>query len=198
MWSVRPKGGAYTMAETMADGVNEASQNASDKGPFEKGTGDVAATDGGTVEERLAAAQREAAANLDGWQRARADFVNYRKRAEKELEQAFSHGTVDTLRRLLPVIDDFDRAVQNVPADRAEDDVLKGFNLIHRKFTSLLETAGVRVINPAGEPFDPLYHEAIGHDDGTDVPNGHVSTVLQKGYLHGDKVIRPALVRVAS
>ena len=63
---------------------------------------------------------------------------------------------------------------------------------------TLLENTGIKVINPVGEEFNPAFHEAIGQDETSDVPSGHISAVLQKGYMHGDKVLRPALVRVAA
>jgi len=150
-----------------------------------------------SLEAQLTDAQAKAAEYLDGWQRARAEFANYRKRADQELTEAYAYAAVDTLRKILPVIDDFDRAISNVPKDQANDDVMKGFNLIHRKLTNLLEGAGITLINPVGEPFNPKYHEAIGTDESSDVPSGHVTAVLQKGYLYGDKVLRPALVRIA-
>ena len=150
-----------------------------------------------SLEAQLTDAQAKAAEYLDGWQRARAEFANYRKRADQERAEAYGNASVDTLRKILPVIDDFDRAISNVPQDKANDDVMKGFNLIHRKLTNLLEGSGITVINPVGEPFNPKYHEAIGTDESSDVPSGHVTAVLQKGYLYGDKVLRPALVRIA-
>jgi len=152
----------------------------------------------GSLETELTAAQAKASEYLEGWQRARADFVNYKKRADKERDEAYQNGAVDTFRKLLPVIDDFDRAIANLPADAANTDVIKGFSLIHRKLLGLLENTGVKVINPIGEVFNPSFHEAIGQDESSDVPSGHVSTVLQKGYVYGDKVLRPALVRVAA
>ena len=151
-----------------------------------------------SLETQLTEAKAKAAEYLDGWQRARADFINYKKRSEQERADAYQNAAADTLRKLLPVIDDFDRALANVPADKAEDEVIKGFGLIHRKMLSLLENAGITVINPVGEVFNPAYHEAIGQDETSDVPSGHISAVLQKGYLSGDKVLRPALVRVAA
>ena len=150
-----------------------------------------------SMEVQLSEAQAKAAEYLDGWQRARAEFANYRKRADQERAEAYGNASVDTLRKILPVIDDFDRAISNVPPDKANDEVIKGFNLIHRKLSNLLEGAGITVINPVGEEFNPKYHEAIGTDESSDVPSGHVTAVLQKGYLYGDKVLRPALVRVA-
>ncbi len=162
-----------------------------------------ASADGGkptesSLETKLSEAQSKADEYLDGWQRARAEFANFKKRAEKERDEAYQNAAVDTLRKILPIIDDFDRAMSNVPAEKAEEDIIKGFTLIHRKLLNLLENSGIKVINPVGEEFNPAFHEAIGRDDNTDVPSGHVSTVLQKGYIYGDKVLRPALVRVAA
>jgi len=150
------------------------------------------------LEAQLSEAQAKAAEYLDSWQRERASFANFRKRADKEREDLFQTAAVETYKKLLPVIDDFERAIGNVPADRAEDELLKGFTLIHRKFLTLLEGAGIKAVDPKGELFNPALHEALGHDDTNAVASGHVSTVLQKGYLYGDKVLRPALVRVAS
>jgi molecular chaperone GrpE len=151
-----------------------------------------------TLEQQLAEAKAKSAEYLEGWQRARAEFTNYKKRADKEREDIFQNAAVDTLNRLLPVIDDFDLAIANVPADKANDEVIKGFNLIHRKLIGLLDSAGIKLINPVGEMFNPAYHEAIGHDANSTVPSGHVSTVLRKGFIYGERVLRPALVRVAS
>jgi molecular chaperone GrpE len=151
-----------------------------------------------TIEAQLAEAQAKAAEYLDGWQRARAEFMNYRKRADKEREEAFQTASIDMLKKLLPVIDDFDRAVATLPVEKANDELVKGFSLIHRKLAGLLESAGIKPINPTGEAFDPAFHEALGQDDSTGLPSGHVTAVLQKGYIYGDKVLRPALVRVSA
>jgi molecular chaperone GrpE len=149
-------------------------------------------------EALLADAQAKANEYLDGWQRARAEFANYKKRAEKERDEIYQNATVESLRKVLPIIDDFDRAVANVPADKADDELIKGFSLIHRKLLTLLDNAGVKVIDPVGQEFDPAFHEAIGRDESSDVHSGHITVVLQKGYVYGDKVLRPALVRVAA
>ena len=150
------------------------------------------------LQTQLAEALAKSAEYLDGWQRARADFANYRKRVDKERDEIYQTSTVDTLRKVLPVIDDFDRAITNVPADKADDPVIKGFSQIHRKLTTILENSGIKVVNPVGEEFNPAFHEAIGQDDNSDVASGHITVVLQKGYMHGEKVLRPAVVRVAS
>ncbi|HRE47552.1 MAG TPA: nucleotide exchange factor GrpE [Aggregatilineales bacterium] len=160
-----------------------------------------AAADSPPVDLAVALAQAQAKAQeyLDGWQRARADFANYRKRADKEREDTFQLAVIDTLRKFIPVIDDFDRAMGNILTEDAEREVIKGFSLIHRKLATLLEGAGLAVIDPQGQVFDPALHEAIGQDAPTaDIPSGHISAVLQKGYRYGDRVIRPAIVRVAN
>ena len=151
-----------------------------------------------SLETQLADAQAKTAEYLDGWQRSRADFANYKKRAEQERADAYENAAAETLRKILPVLDDLDRALANVPAEKADDDVIKGFSLIYRKLLNLLEGSGIKIINPLGEEFNPDFHEAIGTDDSSDMASGHISTVLQNGYLHGDKVLRPALVRVAA
>jgi molecular chaperone GrpE len=150
------------------------------------------------VETDLSSVQAKAAEYLEGWQRSRAEFANYKKRAEKEREDIYQIAAADTLKKILPIIDDLDRAVSNLPVGKEEDDLIKGFVLIHRKLLSLLENSGIKIVNPKGEVFNPDLHEAIGTDESSDVESGHVSAVLQKGYMYGDKVLRHAMVRVAS
>lgn len=142
--------------------------------------------------------QDEARSNLEGWQRARAEFANYKKRVEGEMKSASDRGAFDALLRMLPIMDDFGRALDNVPADLVDNPWLNGTALIMKHFTKVLEAYGVDEIDPVGQTFDPHRHEAIGMDEGTDYPSGTVTATLQKGYASGDRVLRPALVRVAS
>ncbi len=189
---------AEAVSQTPESTVAESPQSVSGSdGSEEMVGGRVAEVEVEALHNQLADAQAKAAEYLDGWQRARAEFANFRRRADKEREDTYQNATVDVLTRLLPVIDDFERALNVVPAEQ-HDDVIKGFGLIYRKLVGLLEAAGVQVIDPKGQPFDPHYHEAVGRDQPTpDIPAGHVTTVMQKGYLHGNRVVRPALVRVA-
>ena len=147
--------------------------------------------------DELAAARKEAQDNLEGWQRARAEFANYKKRVERDLNENYQRAALDTLGKLLPIIDDFERAMDNTPPEIKEDTWIDGISLIQRKFEKLLEEHEIVVINPVGEPFDPHCHEAIGTDDSSDVESGHVTLTLQKGYACGKYVLRPAIVRVA-
>jgi molecular chaperone GrpE len=144
------------------------------------------------------ALRREAQANLEGWQRSRAEFLNYKKRTDREIKESRDKAGLDALAKVLPIIDDFERAVQNIPDDLKANSWVSGTALIMRKFDRLLEEFAVQRIDPTGELFDPRFHEAIGTDASTDdIPGGHVTATLQKGYVSGDRVLRPALVRVA-
>ncbi len=163
-------------------------------------TGDhpQAGTPAADLAAALAKAQAEAAEYLDGWQRARAEFANYRKRVEREKEDMRQQAAADMLASLLPIVDDFDRALGNIPAEAEEYTWTQGVVLIVSKLHALLKNSGLTEINPVGEPFDPALHEAVGADNNAEVATGHVTVVLQKGYAYGDRVLRPARVRVAN
>ncbi len=148
-----------------------------------------------TIRLELQEALAKAAENLDGWQRALAEFQNYRKRIERDrlTEQASMKG--DLIKRVLPVLDDLERALQNRPAD---DPWAGGIELIQRKLQAILEGEGVRRIEAEGLQFDPNFHEAIAQEAVEDAESGQVVEVMQQGYMLGDRVIRPAQVRVAA
>lgn len=158
---------------------------------------DAAATaPGADLEAKLQQSEARAAEYLDGLQRERAAFQNYKRRVEREradLAQVVSGGL---LLKLLPVLDDFDRAMGAVPAE-ARNQWFDGITLIRRKLEKLLDDQGVKEIEALGKPFDPNFHEAIGVDDGSDAASGTITEVLQRGYVQGERVLRPALVRVA-
>ena len=150
-----------------------------------------------TVEEQLAAAQAEAARNLDGWQRTQAEFANARKRFDKQWAEANSNATVNVIAKVIPVIDDFDRAMENVPAAVASDKWFEGIQLVHRKLNTILEHFNVVPIEAVGQPFAPTHHEALMQEPSDDYASGTVTRELQKGYRVGERVIRPSLVYVA-
>lgn len=150
-----------------------------------------------TLEEQLAAAQAEAAQNLDGWMRTQAEFANARKRMEKQRAETYQNASADVVTKLLPVLDDFERALANVPAEISENSWLEGIHLVQRKLVGILNGLNVKVIEAVGQPFDPIYHEAIMQEPSDGYESGTVSKELQKGYQVGDRVIRPSLVYVA-
>ncbi len=166
-----------------------------------QGDGAANATESGTavssLEEQLAAAQAEAAKNLDGWMRAQAEFANARKRMDKQRIEIQQRATGDQAARLLPVVDDFERALENVPEAISQDSWFEGLQLVHRKLTGILESLGVSPIEAVGQPFDPNCHEAIMQEASDQYESGIVTRELQKGYKLGDRVLRPSLVNVA-
>lgn len=154
--------------------------------------------EGTNLMQAIIDAQKEAQSNKDGWQRTLAEFTNYKKRVEKERIELFQRASLDTLKDLLPVIDDFDRAFENIPEDLSDNPWIGGVSMIQRKFETVLEKYEIEPIDPVGEVFDPNLHEAIGTDDSDEVESGHVSVTLQKGYKAGNQVLRPAMVKVAN
>lgn len=151
-----------------------------------------------TIEELLSAAQEEAARNLEGWQRALADLSNARKRFDKQTQAAYMNATVDVVTRLLPIIDDFDRALENVPDEVAGLSWFDGLSGVHRKLQRILENIQAERIEAVGQPFDPNLHEALSTEPSDEYESGTVTRELQAGYRIGERVIRPALVYVAA
>ena len=150
------------------------------------------------TQAKIEAAQAQAHEYLEGWQRARAEFANYKKRIERELKDSHSAAAGTVLRDILPAIDDFERAMSHVPENLQEVPWVGGVGMILRKLNKVLDDYDVEVIDPTGELFDPNRHEAIGMEASDEVEAGHVTATMQKGYILGDRVLRPALVRVAS
>ncbi|MBN1564002.1 MAG: nucleotide exchange factor GrpE, partial [Anaerolineae bacterium] len=145
---------------------------------------------------QLEQAETRAAEYLDSLQRERATFQNYKRRVERERTEQAQTIARNILSKLLPVIDDFHRAMDAVP-EGERDQWFEGVLLIQRKLDQLLTNEGVTEIEALGAPFDPAYHEAIGVDTESEAESGTVTQVLQRGYQHKDRVLRPAMVRVA-
>ena len=146
------------------------------------------------LQEQLEEAQAKAAENLDGWQRSQAEFINYKNRVQRDREIEYAAMKGDIIKKVLPVLDDMERALANRPEG---DSWANGMELIARKFQNILDTEGVKRIDAAGQPFNPNFHEAISSEPNEDVESGHIIEVVQNGYMLGERVIRPAMVRVA-
>ena len=149
-----------------------------------------------SLEDLLQDAKDEAANNLDSYLRAQAELANARKRFEKQRAQTYSNANADLVRKLLPVVDDFERAIETVPDDIREDAWYGGIELVNRKLLGVLGSLKVTEIEALGMPFDPHFHEALGTEPSDDFESGAVSRVMIKGYQIGDRVIRPSLVYV--
>ena len=149
------------------------------------------------LQEQLSQAQARAAEYLDQARRATADLSNARKRMQREMDEVRASASERVLERLLPVVDDVERAFANVPADQGDSDWVNGFRMIQRKLWSLLETEGVTTVPAAGLPFDPAIHYAITHEEAEGFEDGQIIAEVAPGYRLNDKVLRPAMVRVA-
>jgi molecular chaperone GrpE len=156
------------------------------------------------VEERINALleeierlQLQANEYLDGWQRARAEFANFKKRTDREKEEARAQIASEILAKYLDILDDLELALMNRPSDDNTKAWTDGIELIHLKLKAILEAEGVETILAEGDTFDPNFHEAITYEENKDHQDGQVIEVVQKGYKLGDRVLRPAKVRVA-
>lgn len=150
------------------------------------------------LREALAGAEKRAAQNLDGWQRAQAALENYRKRVRAEQEEWLALANAALLTRLLPILDDFERALANVPEEFAGHSWPDGLTLVKQKFLRLLEMEGVTAIEAQpGQAFDPFYHEAILYQETPGFEDGQIVAQSQAGYQQGRRVLRPALVMVS-
>jgi molecular chaperone GrpE len=164
-------------------------RRASSQPEFESSGSEQAAPAAGSLEEE----REKAATYLANWQRAAADFANYKRRIEQEREEWARLANASLVMNVLPLLDDLERALDNVDATVAGLTWLEGIRLIQRKFQQLLEANGVTMIAADGETFDPNVHEAVMFGEGED---GKVIGVVQKGYRLGNRVLRPAMVVV--
>jgi molecular chaperone GrpE len=177
---------------------------ADDMGPSEPAVGGQVAVAGeqpdaiAALRAELEKAQSQAAEYLDGWQRARAEFANYKRRVEAERDDVRCRSNETLLLRLLPVVDDFERALQVAPAKLADTPWFNGVRMILNKLYAILESENVAPVQAVGEHFDPQWHEAMMQEETTDYPDGTVAEEVRKGYRLGDRMLRPALVKVAS
>lgn len=151
------------------------------------------------LRQRLEEEQAKAAEYLDGWQRARAELANARRRWARESAQTYSNAFADSIARLLPVVDDFERAIETLPDDLNGHTWIDGTLLIYRKLQTVLEQQGIVPIEAEpGMPFDPLYHQAVTHEPHESYEAGEIIAEFQKGYKLDDRVVRPTSVRVSS
>ena len=146
------------------------------------------------LQAQLAESQAKAQEYLNGLQRERASFINYRRRTDQENALVGQVASGMTIKKFLSGIDDLERALVHRPAD---DEWANGVELVYRKFLSILEAEGVTRMQAEGQPFNPELHEAIMAEPSDKYESGTVIAVLQQGYMHGDRILRPALVKVA-
>jgi molecular chaperone GrpE len=152
-----------------------------------------------SLEEQVAALQAQVAEYLDGWQRARAELANFKRRTEAQRAEMVLSANADLLARLLPVLDDLQLALANSPQgdSGAWKEWADGVALVAHKFAGVLQEVGVAPIETEGQSFDPMVHEAISYEENPDFGSGQIIAQVRRGYMLGDRVLRPAMVRVA-
>ena len=158
----------------------------------EKAAEDAASTDAKIAEAAVADMKQR-------YIRLQADFANFKKRTASEKLQISEVVKMEVLQNVLPVIDNFERALQ-VPQDKLTDELksfVDGYEMIYKQLITVLEKEGVTKIDAVGKPFDPNYHQAVMRVASDEYDNDVVVEVLQEGYLLGDKTLRPAMVKVA-
>lgn len=150
-----------------------------------------------TVEQRLADALAESARTRDQLLRTAADFDNFRKRSRREIDDAHRRGKETTVKDLLPVFDNFERAIVHAEGTADAKAVAEGLRMVLKQFLDTLEKMGIQRVVAVGQPFDPAQHEAIQHIESPEHPAGVVMHEVQSGYRMGDYLVRPAMVVVS-
>jgi len=151
------------------------------------------------LQKELSETRIKAEEYLDGWQRSRAEFTNYKKRIERDQSLTTQQAAGSVITRFLVVLDDLERALKNPPHKGEGVAWAHGIELVRRKFLSILESEGIKPIEALGRQFDPNFHEAATIEvvEGGEYKSGEVIEVLKQGYMLNDRVLRPAVVRVA-
>jgi molecular chaperone GrpE len=149
------------------------------------------------LQSSLAEHEAKSAEYLDGWQRSRAELTNYRKRVERDRIQNHKNIAGYILKRYLPMVDDLERAFKDRPQEENGALWAEGIELIYRKMLNVLESEGVTPMNPEGETFNPNLHEAIMQTESDEYECDQIVEVLQRGYMIGERVLRPAVVKIA-
>jgi len=179
-----PLEGEVVEVETVEPTTNPTEETAHNNAPEE-------------TELRLARAEAEATDYKNQWLRAVADMKNYKRRAEHEREELKKNANAGLFLKLLPILDDLERAIENIPPEIAESAWWEGTSMIAQKFRLLFESEGVKPIEALDHPFDPNFHHAITYEEAPG-KEGLVTSVLQKGYTLHDRVLRPAMVKVGN
>ena len=185
--------------ETLENTVNEENTEISEEDEIveaEKTEAEEEKTEEETLEAKLIKAEEQVKEAQDKWLRQLAEFENFRKRTNQEKQGMYNNGVRDTVEKFLPVIDNFERAV--AATEDKKSSTYKGIEMILKQMLEVMSALGVEEIPAEGEPFDPNIHSAVMHIEDESCDENVVVEVFQKGYRHGDKVIRPAMVKVAN
>lgn len=162
----------------------------------EEETAETAAAEVTETEQKLQELENNLKDANDKFLRTLAEYDNYRKRSVREKEQAYADSKASVLSEILPVLDNFERAAGN--RDASLEDYQKGINMIFKQFQDILTKLGVESFGEKGDAFDPNLHSAVMHTEEEGEPENAISEVFSKGYKLGDKILRPAVVKVVN
>lgn len=177
--------------------MSEENENVTENLPEEQSTAAQESLLEEDLQTKIEELEKKAGEYLDGWQRSRAEFANYKKRMEREQAQAYQNAAGAVLKKFLEVTDDLERALKNRPQEKEGAEWAQGIELIYRKILAIMEAEGITAMKTDGQHFDPNFHEAISHEEAEGFSEGEIIEVVKQGYLLGERVLRPALVRVA-
>lgn len=189
--------------ETMNEEAAQAAHNhtedipAADNATVESSEGNTSSSEGAVEDAELAKAKAEAEEYQQRFLRAQADFDNFRRRTLKEKEDLAKYASAKLVTELLPVLDNFERALATEQAASEAESFIKGVDMIFRQLGQVLEQEGVKPMEAVGQLFNPEFHQAVMTVETDEFEEGTVVEELQKGYLLKDKVLRPAMVKVS-
>lgn len=192
----RSEGAAAAETEASEAETAEAAeaQSAAEAGQADAGE----SVDVDALRQELEQAKKQADENYQRYVRTQADFDNFRKRTQKEREEFAQYASAKLLEQLLPVIDNFERAIAASKGGKDYDALAKGVDMIFRQFVQVLESEGLKAMETVGQPFNPDYHQAVMQVESEEHEEGTIVEELQKGYTLKDRVLRPAMVKVSS
>ena len=160
-------------------------------------SGTQAADESNPLHTELEQAKEQADEHYQRYLRTQADFDNFRRRTMKEKEDLAKYASAKVITELLPVLDNFERALSTGQEASETESFVKGVNMIFRQIQQVMEQEGVQPMNAVGEPFNPEFHQAIMQVESDEYEEGFVVEEVQKGYMLKDKVLRPAMVKVS-
>ncbi|MFF2887792.1 nucleotide exchange factor GrpE [Paenibacillus sp. NPDC057967] len=177
--------------DTVLDEAVEAQNGAEESAQTEE------ANTEGTEDPRYAELEKQAEESQQRYLRVQADFDNFRRRTMKEKEELAQYASMKLIEQLLPVVDNFERAIAASSANSDYESLAKGVDMIFRQLSQTLDSEGLKPINAVGEPFNPEFHQAIMQVESDEYGEGIVVEEVQKGYMLKEKVLRPAMVKVS-
>lgn len=174
----------------------DSSSTITENNPPPEGSGEGMAAAPGELQQRVMELEKEKEEITNRMLRLQADFENFRRRARAEKEELFSAANFDLLQKLLPVIDNMDRAL--LAAQKGSGGIIEGLEMIKKHFLDILLKEGVAPIESCGKPFDPNFHDAVFREECSEYPPGTVVEELQKGYMFNDRILRASMVKVSA